>query len=532
MVDPDAVCAGCHRQIYEKYVTTPMGQGSGLATMAPQLGEFKHAPSGVSYRIFLRGGALWMSYERVVPAKGQREIAFVKGERKFELFVGSGHRGRTYLYEESGQWFESPINYYAKKQIWDMAPNYERSRTMPGSLPVDSNCLHCHASEVQTALPQARNRYASEPFLQAGIGCSACHGDASEHLASGGRLTVVNPAILETARRDSVCLQCHLEGDATVYKAGKSLAEFRAGDDLWDDAVYFVKASEGAGGARATSQYEALLRSACMRASGNKLTCTTCHDPHGTPDDQDRAGFFRARCLSCHKSPELATRHHPEQQDCATCHMPTRKTSDISHEQVTDHDIEKRPAKAGEPLQLSTSDAVQDLVPVGDVAVGDREKGLAYAQMVEHGNGEYAQTALATLRRAEAHGADDAELHTQIGYLEQLAGERKAAAPEYRTALKEDAFNSGAAGDLAVLEASSGHGEEAARLLQRIVAADPSLTVAGVDLAILECSAGMEAEVSKLILQLLKFNPDDPSLRVFINSNPYRKERCATSSSK
>lgn len=97
MDDPDAVCAGCLREIYDRYGNTPMGLGSGRATARAQTGEFTHPTSGITYRVFLRDGALWMSYSRVSPAEGERKIAPLQGERRLQLFVGSGHRGRTYL---------------------------------------------------------------------------------------------------------------------------------------------------------------------------------------------------------------------------------------------------------------------------------------------------------------------------------------------------------------------------------------------------------------------------------------------------
>ena len=114
----------------------------------------------------------------------------------------------------------------------------------------------------------------------------------------------MNPAKLSPARRDSTCLQCHLEGDVAIYRAGRSLAEFRAGDDLADYAVYFVKTSAESGGGRASSQYEALLHSACKVASGDKMTCTTCHDPHGSPSAEERVNYYRSKCLACHSGPQ------------------------------------------------------------------------------------------------------------------------------------------------------------------------------------------------------------------------------------
>ncbi len=341
---PDAVCARCHAAIYASYQRTKMAQGSGAAMDGLIPGEFHQESSDVTYRIFARDGHAWMSFSRP-PDSAEGEL---NGERQLLYFVGSGTHGRTFLYRDGDQWFELPVNFYGRRNRWDMAPAYEGTKTMPAALPVDANCLHCHATEVETALPEARNRFPHRPFDQGGIGCSACHGDPAQHLADNGRGPILNPAKFSVAARDSACIQCHLEGNATVYRPGRSLAQFRPGDTLSDFVVYFVRADQADGGRRASSQYEALLQSACKRASGDKLTCTTCHDPHSSPSPGERVAFFRAKCLNCHTSPALATTHHPEQPDCAACHMPRRSTTDISHEQETDHNIERI------PLQLTS----------------------------------------------------------------------------------------------------------------------------------------------------------------------------------
>jgi Cytochrome c3 len=203
-----------------------------------------------------------------------------------------------------------------------MAPNYLNAREMPLTLPVDANCLHCHVSGGATG---ARNHFAAARFAQGGIGCASCHGDAAEHVRTKGKAPVLNPTKLDPARRDSVCLQCHLEGETAVYRFGRSLATYRPGEALFDSVVYFVREGEIGPNGRATSQYEALLQSACKRASGDRMTCTTCHDPHNsqtTATPPARVGYYRAKCLACHTGAKYATAHHPEQRDCATCHMP------------------------------------------------------------------------------------------------------------------------------------------------------------------------------------------------------------------
>ena len=522
----DAACANCHREIYERYRNTPMSVGSGAAVDGLIPGSFLHQLSGVEYKVFLRDNQAWLSYRR---ADGSAD-ASLSGERRLRYFIGSGHRGRTYLYEEAGLWFEAPINYYSKKALWDMAPNFEASRSMPDGLPVDPNCLHCHASQLEPSVGSVRNRYAGVPFGEGGVRCSACHGDPAAHLAQNGHGPILNPAKINAAGRDSVCLQCHLEGDTAIYLPGKSLVAFRPGDDLAASVTYFVKASAQAGGNRAASQWEALLRSRCKIASGDKLTCTTCHDPHGSPVEAERVAYFRGKCLACHSGPEIAINHHPEQQDCAVCHMPTRKTSDISHEQTTDHDIRRFATELSGPLKLATlgeaAEPAYSLVPVGKTAAGDRELGLAYAQAALSGNEEALKKALPLLKSAEAAGAKDAELHVQLGLIEQLSRQYGAAAKEYDLALITEPGNTTALGNKAVLLASAGRAPEARRLLEQAVRDDASQATASLNLAYMQCVSGEKAASLATLESLRRFSPDDPALQRFLRNATYAGGRC------
>ena len=115
--NPDSTCGSCHQAIVDRYRHTPMARASGpaLENFAP--GEFTDALSGVHYRIFLRDGTPWMSFSR----EGTRDRDALSGEEQLLYFIGSGHRGRTYLYERDGLWFELPVNFYAQHG-WDITP--------------------------------------------------------------------------------------------------------------------------------------------------------------------------------------------------------------------------------------------------------------------------------------------------------------------------------------------------------------------------------------------------------------------------
>ena len=510
--DPDAKCAACHQQIYEHYKRTPMAHASGEAKDGLLAGAFTHAPSGVQYKLSLQGGRAWLSYQRT----SADPLRSLNGQQQLLYYIGSGKRGRTYLFEREGFWFESPVNWYTKKQVWDMAPSQIGVHEMPFTMLVSPDCLHCHASQVQESLPGSRNHYREQPFLQTGITCASCHGDASAHLAQNGKGPILNPAKLDAERRDSICLQCHLEGETAVARPGYSMNSFYAGDRLFDQAVFFARDKKSDGTARSTSQWEALLLSACKRKSGDRLTCTTCHDPHQSPAPEQRVAYFREKCLSCHGSPVFVAKHHPEQQDCASCHMPALTAENVAHEQVTDHRILRRPTLLLDNFHALTPAASNEPRPIGGVPAGDREYGLADAQLATAGNPSLIGSAIHRLQAAERSDprqSADATLHTELGFMEQLHGDRKAADLHYRTALHADPADSAAAGDLALLLAQSGDFATAARLWQTVFTNDPTQLTAGLNLAIAECTLGDTKAAESTLGRLLAFSPDDTKAR-------------------
>jgi cytochrome c553 len=145
-------CSGCHSKIYASYQETAMARASGRATQELIPGELDHAPSGVHYRVYAEKGAAWLNYER--PGDPS-----VRGTRELLYFIGSGSRGRTYLFSDDGFVFESPINWYAQKRVWDMAPAYQSARHIPMNLPAAASCLSCHTSNMQTPAIGTENKY-------------------------------------------------------------------------------------------------------------------------------------------------------------------------------------------------------------------------------------------------------------------------------------------------------------------------------------------------------------------------------------
>ena len=339
-------------------------------------------------------------------------------------------------------------------------------------------------------------------------------------------------AKLTPKKQDSVCLQCHLEGDALVQRTGRTLAQFQPGEDLDNTALYFVNASSPKTQARASSQYEALLRSACRRAVGERLTCVTCHDPHAEPAPEQRVAFYRGKCLQCHTDSVTfhASTHHPEQPDCAQCHMPSRTTSDIAHEQNVDHDIElhdgKRPASTLKLNDAFHYSSAVDLVPVGNATPTDRETGLAYAQFAVRGDRSSYARALTLLTRTEQDGHADALVYQQLGYLLQIAGQSHAAHDAYAKALAAKPHDVTSETNLAVLEAQNGHVAEAKQLLSNVSAAAPDNTAARLNLAMLQCRTDEAAAAKNTLKRALFYQPDSMEARAFLSTGDYNGMHC------
>lgn len=100
-------------------------------------------------------------------------------------------------------------------------------------------------------------------------------------------------------------------------------------------------------------------------------------------------------------------------------------------------------------------------------------------------------------------------MHTQLGFLDLMAGDSSAAVREDQAALAADPLDSVAAGDMAVLLARSRHLDEAVRLWRMVAVNDPGETAAGMNLAIGSCMMGDTAAAIRALERVIDFSPDD-----------------------
>ncbi len=514
----DQVCVKCHSSIYDSYQKTPMAHASGVAMENLIPADFTHSQSGVHYHIYGDAGRAWLSLDR----DGNNPI---HGKRELLYYIGSGRRGLTYLFADDGFVFESPINWYGDRHVWEMTPDYQNVREMPLNLPAHTSCLHCHVSGMRSPLDGTENRYQMPLLTHSGVSCERCHGPAEAHTKGG---PIVNPAKLSPERRDAVCMQCHMEGRVSIELAGRHIYNFKPGDSLSDYVRYYVLtgASSQLG---AVSQVEALAQSTCKKASGDKMSCTSCHDPHFTPSAQERVEYFRGKCLACHGE-TFATKHHTERKDCTVCHMPESASKDIAHTEVTDHRIPRVPAVSPQLLQDTNASTTKlGLAPFPDSQEAEddlRDFALAWESLANSGMSAARPQAEAMLKRSAEKYPDDPATLAALGYEYQLRGDIAGARTLYQHALAADPNLIDAATNLGVIEAQSGHLPEAVRLLQSAFDHAPGRSSIGMDLARVFCFEEKLDESRASVDRVLEFNPDLSEAKKLMEGLHQSKPNC------
>jgi hypothetical protein len=478
--EADAACARCHAEIFKNYLATPMANASGIATERLHTGTFTHTPSSTEYTITERDHRAILSFHSLRQQDATHELPL-------EYFFGSGHLGTTYLYSIGDYLFESPIAWYAPSQAYDMKPGLEQLKEVPPPLPMQSNCMRCHMSAVQPSDPGTINRYQGLPFLHGGITCEECHGDAAEHVRAAGKGRILNPARMSPDARDSVCISCHLEGDELVERAGRSALDYKPGDSISTFVAFYVKTSANLVD-RGVSEVEQLSQSTCKRISGDRMACTSCHDPHYTPAATEKAAFFRGKCLSCHNRPEFAAEHHPENKDCTSCHMPRTGAENIPHVAWTDHRILARPA--GHSPSPSEKIDNGELTAIFSKGATSRDLAMANYQALLQGDRFREPIAWQQLNALGDQIANDKAAQDALGNLSAERGDRAKAEQAFRRALNLDPDDLTALSNLGVLLAKEGKLKESIAMLEKAFARNQDIPGLSMNLARVQCAAG------------------------------------------
>ena len=535
-------CAGCHAAITELYRQHPMGQS--MDTIPPQRSiEDPAAPQVFSDRereyVVEERGDVVLHHEAVHGPDGE---ALYDQAMAVRFAIGSGTRGRSYLIDHDGLLFQSPIGWFTGTRRYGISPGYEHDRTLRFERSIGDGCLHCHAGLVEHDGDRS-DRYSRSVFAEASIGCERCHGPGGGHVATmtalpaGAKaddLRIVNPVDLEPSRREAVCNQCHLGGEATIPRFGRGFYDFRPGDFLDDTRLVFVhdEKSRAVSGEKPVSQVEQMRQSGCWEGTGGAIGCVSCHDPHAKPKPEEMDAFYRTKCNACHADkpcslPSAEQGAPPANGSCIRCHMPSQALREVAHTAMTDHRVprggpdEPPAAKKGPPPGLVAFDDAAKRVPPREL---ERARGLALASLPGTGRSTAAaQEAISALvprgldvgdiRPIVAALAGDPAGLRGLGELFAQTGRMDAAAACWEGALEADPADAETMTMIALQMQRSGRATEALRMLDRVVATNPWVSAVHAQRGALLASMGRFDEAIDAATTSLDLDPSRQSVR-------------------
>jgi Cytochrome c554 and c-prime len=499
-------CAVCHPKEVAGFAATQMGHSLGLPTPVPA-GKFFHAPSNSEFSIkFDKAGMI-----QTMARDGQT----VEYRPAFE--VGSGTHAYAYLVLLNGCLFESPLGYFPGHG-WAMSPGFEKARHPDFDRPVTPDCLVCHSGKA-LSVKGTFNTYQSPAFAEEAISCERCHGPTAAHLKKPVPGSIINPAHLPERARDSVCEQCHLNGEERIANPGKQISDFQAGENLED--VFSVYVAEGstdpatASPFKVVSQVQQVTLSTCWRQSKGRMWCGTCHDPHYQPSNPQ--AYFRAKCLSCHGA-ELVQTHPKPNEDCIGCHMPRRPVSDGAHTIFTDHHISRRPApEMQSPGWTPPTALVAWYAPQGPLA--RRNLGLAEIKVGERAESvSLLNQGLQNLLASWDAYPDDPPILRALGEVATDAGKAQAALPVLEHAIKVEPENPWNYVHAAHTSHIAHDDPKAIMYLEKALTLDPNLQEAYQDLAAIYGDINDQSQEAQTFERYLKAFPQSLEARTSLQA--------------
>jgi hypothetical protein len=489
---PGDQCGRCHPSEVQNYAQSPMQRS--LSTDAPQPnGRVEHKNSASTILIDHRGNQMVQRLD----SNGLRL------EYPVAYAVGDGKAGYSYLVRIGEYLFQSPVSFYSQSRTWDLTPGYEPEQVLDFTHPISEGCIFCHSGSANL-IAGSGNRFA-EPALQP-ISCDRCHGPVEAHLKSPVSGSIVNPAKLPQTRRDSVCEQCHLEGEVRILNPGKRWFDFQAGANLESVFVTYVRQSEGV---KAVSQSEQLALSRCSRESEGRLWCASCHNPHAPKGD--RAQVVRTVCLTCHAA-LLASGKHKPADECTSCHMPRLRPTNVAHTAITDHRISTPSARKslGEGSKSAELSAWRQPEP----NLVQRDRGLALFQAsLSSKTREGLTRGYDILAHLSVEQRSDPDVLAALAAVLLAEGRQDLSVNLYSKAVSQRPGDARLVYCLAAAYAANGDSNSAIKELQKSIQLDPSDPDPYIKLASVYEKAGRKKEAREALRSYLQFMPQNLAFR-------------------
>jgi DmsE family decaheme c-type cytochrome len=208
-------------------------------------------------------------------------------------------------------------------------------------------CMGCHATHAASFNLTVMGRVFRNPRnAQEKGGCETCHGAGSLHVKAGGGRGVggiisfrKDDSSRPVAENNAICLSCHDKGDRLYWQGSTHESREVACTNCHTvmrnvsvrSQLKTVNEIDTCSQCHKNKRAE-ILRSSHMPLREGKMTCTNCHNPHGSPTESLlKEASINDTCYKCHaeKRGPFLFEHAPVRESCVNCHDPHGSTNDF-----------------------------------------------------------------------------------------------------------------------------------------------------------------------------------------------------------
>ncbi len=313
-------CEKCHAEIYARWKKTPMANvvrdpRTHPDAIIPDLSTNNVANFRLDQVAFVYG-SLWKQryFTKIGDDYFPLPVQWVVGNRTWRPYIAPA---------KGGDWWAA------------LYPPDNMKR------PTGPTCDGCHSVDYNIQTKQV---------AEWNVGCERCHGPGGEHVAHPARGNIVNPAQMGSIADSDVCIGCHSQGQPLSnpiegkyydwpvgYRVGLRLQDYWKLEDctLGQTTFYYFPDCTAH---KNRMQGNDFAQSVMYR---HGVTCSSCHDAHGTANYAQLRKPADQICLDCHgpssaNGPHTATlaehTHHKDGStgsQCVACHMPAIETEGV-----------------------------------------------------------------------------------------------------------------------------------------------------------------------------------------------------------
>ena len=259
--------------------------------------------------------------DAIIPDLSKADPEIVKFTKDDIAFVYGSKWKQRYFKKSGDTYVPLPAQWNVETKKWSKyhvpdagdwwAVHYPDPAGDNSNRPTAPLCDGCHSVNfnIDTKQPSEWN-----------VGCEACHGAGSNHVADPVRFNILNPARQNYVQANDTCIQCHSQGQplsnpikgqyydwAVGYHAGLKLSDYWKLEEHKLGETTFTHFPDGTAH-KNRMQGNDFVQS-LMYTRG--VTCFSCHDPHGTGKRRDAAQARSMRSARPVTAPTIRTGRIP-----------------------------------------------------------------------------------------------------------------------------------------------------------------------------------------------------------------------------